>query len=271
MPHVVFDCFPGGRRKCLTMSYDDGVVQDRRLVEIFNRYGIRGTFHLNSGALGAPANLRSDEVKSLFAGHEVSVHGVTHPCLSQLPREEVIREILDDRRALEGFVGYVVRGMSYPGGDLSDGVVAMLPHLGIEYARTVWTRPDFLVPEDLLRWRASCHHSQAMERGEQFLKIPPRWGLQLFYVWGHSYEFDSGDGWAMIESFCQRLGRREEIWYATNIEIVDYVNAIRAMRCSADGKRLHNPSSQPVWFSMWELGRPVSGPRAVKPGETLEI
>ena len=45
----IYCCFPGGKHKALTMSYDDGRTQDRRLIEIFNQNGIKGTFHLNSG------------------------------------------------------------------------------------------------------------------------------------------------------------------------------------------------------------------------------
>ena len=47
----IYICFPGGRHKVLTMSFDDGRVEDRRLVELFNRYGVRGTFNLNAGLL----------------------------------------------------------------------------------------------------------------------------------------------------------------------------------------------------------------------------
>ena len=44
----VYHCFPGGKFKALTMSYDDGYMEDIRLIEIFNQYGIKGTFNLNS-------------------------------------------------------------------------------------------------------------------------------------------------------------------------------------------------------------------------------
>jgi len=130
-PKLVLDCFPGGRRKALHMSYDDGAAADRRLVALFNQYGLRGTFFLNSGRLDADGYVGSGEVAALYAGHEVGVHGVTHPCLPHLPDERVIEEILEDRGALERLVGYVVRGMSYPGGDVSARVASLLPRLGV--------------------------------------------------------------------------------------------------------------------------------------------
>lgn len=43
-----------GKRKTLTFSYDDGVTQERRLVELFDRYGLKATFNINSELLGKP-------------------------------------------------------------------------------------------------------------------------------------------------------------------------------------------------------------------------
>ena len=47
--NTIYKCFPLGKHKVLTMSYDDGKAADIRLTEIFRRYGIKGTFHLNAG------------------------------------------------------------------------------------------------------------------------------------------------------------------------------------------------------------------------------
>lgn len=252
MPHPLFDAFPDGKRKALVMSYDDGRDMDRRLVELFNRHGIRGTFHLNSGTLDRAGYLRRDEIRSLFAGHEVSVHTVTHPHLPHLSNEGIIQEIMEDRRALESLVGYPVRGMSYPGGGFDDRVVSLLPMLGIEYARTVHNQAAFDLPSDFLRWPASCHDRHALQRAEEFRKVPPRWSTQVFYVWGHSYEFEAPGGWERIETFCQTIANDPAIWYTTHIDLVDYMHASRRMQCSADGKTVRNPNAIPVWFTLGE-------------------
>jgi len=132
----------------------------------------------------------------------------------------------------------------------------------------VRTLPDFSVPEDVYRWPMSCHHGRALERAEHFLAVPPAWGLQLFYVMGHSYEFDR-DGWEMIERFCAMLGGRDDIWYATNLEIADYLAARRRLCLSADGGLLYNPSAVPVWYSLWEALPVATG--VVPPGETVRV
>ena len=125
MEKVRFDCWKDGKKRALTMSYDDGVFQDRRLVEIFNKYGIRGSFHLNSGLLGEESGrtVSATEIATLYAGHEVSAHSLTHPFLERVSTAEVVHETLEDRRRLEAACGYPVRGMSYPMGTYNDSVV----------------------------------------------------------------------------------------------------------------------------------------------------
>ena len=92
--------YPGGKLKALTMSYDDGTIHDRRLVEIFNRHGIKGTFHLNSGTFEYDGRINADEVATLFAGHEVSCHTFTHPFVERVPDMEVVNQILLDKQTL---------------------------------------------------------------------------------------------------------------------------------------------------------------------------
>ncbi|SDT88473.1 Polysaccharide deacetylase [Verrucomicrobium sp. GAS474] len=252
LPSIRLDLFPGGVSRAVTLSYDDGVVEDRRLVEILNAHGLKGTFHLNSGVLGREKKLAREEIATLFAGHEISAHSVTHPHLDALSREELAREILDDRAALEALAGYPVRGMSYPFGTHSPEVVSRLPHLGIEYARTVESHGRFHVPENLLLWHPTCHHKHDLAaKAEEFFTPMQSWQarLRLLYVWGHSYEFPNDNNWDVIERFAERVAKEGNAWCATNIEIADYLRAQRALRCGVDGRQVQNLASRPVWIT----------------------
>ncbi|HEY5586625.1 MAG TPA: polysaccharide deacetylase family protein [Ruminiclostridium sp.] len=264
---IKFDCFPEGKCKALTMSYDDGQIHDKRLVELFNKFGIRGTFHLNSGNFDKEGSVRSSEVATLYKGHEVSVHTVSHPHLGSLPKEAVINEIMEDRRALEKLTGYPVRGMSYPFGTYTDEVVDLLPMLGIEYSRTVVATEKFDLPENYLVWTATCHHNakNLMELGESFNEIKEMGRMRLMYVWGHSYEFDRNNNWEIIEEFCSFMSNKEDIWYATNIEIVDYIKAVRNLKISADNDIIYNPSALSVWISV------DGNSMKIKSGETVRL
>lgn len=253
-------CFPGGKLKCLTMSYDDGQIHDRRLVEIFNRHGIRGTFHLNSGLAATQAYLvRPEEFASLYRGHEVACHTVTHPMIERCPMPDVVREVLEDRAALERAVGYPVRGLSYPYGSFDREICDMLRHVGIRYSRVVGDSDGFALPKDFMRWMPTCHHNhRLMELADAFLNRVDRQHLRLMYVWGHSFEFDRQSNWPLIEDFCAMMAAHEDIWYATNIEIVDCVDTFRRLQFASDNSFVYNPSAASAWIS-------------VNDGEPLEI
>ena len=247
---VIYTCFPEGKHKVLTMSYDDGCVEDRKLVSLFNHYGIKGTFHLNSGLIDEK-KVPLEEYKTLYAGHEVACHTYTHPTIGRCPMEQVAQQILQDRRILEETMGYPVRGLSYPNGSYSEEIKKLLPSLGIQYARTVKEIDDFSMPEDYMEWKATCHHNHhLLEYGQQFVDLHKKQYLYMMYVWGHSYEFTQKDNWKVMEDFCKLAGGRDDIWYATNIEIVDYLEASKRLQFSAKGDMVYNPSACAIWLEV---------------------
>lgn len=252
--------FKDGKRKCLTMSYDDGQLFDRRLVEIFDRNGVRGTFHLNASRFTRDTCVDFEEVKQLYKNHEVSCHSYTHPHMEILNNALAIKQIVDDKKVLEAACGYVVRGMSYPYGTYSDELIGALRAVGMEYSRTTVTTNKFSIPNDFMAWHATCHHrsEQLFELLDKFINPRPADELMLFYVWGHSYEFDRNDNWDRIEEFCEKAGGHEDVWYATNIEIVDYINAQRRLRFSAECDMAYNPTCTDVWVDC--DGKPVCIP-----------
>lgn len=261
---IKFDRFFGGKRKCLTMSYDDGVESDKRLIEIFDRYGIKGTFHLNSGLMGKGDVIPKDEVAKVYKNHEIACHGVMHHTLTNLPHSFISDEILEDRRALEEIAGYPVRGLSFANGLFSDNVCGAISSLGIVYSRTANSTGGWAIPENFLKWDPTCHHSNALNIIDNFID----WDFQsgfLFYVWGHSFEFDRDNNWDMIENFCSKVSGHDDIWYATNIEIYDYVMAQRSLIVSANGKIIKNPTVFTLWFSKDE------DVIKINPGETLYL
>lgn len=243
--------FPEGKHKVLTLSYDDGKEADRKLISMMNRYGIKGTFHLNSGLLGKEGRISKDEAAHLYKGHEISAHTVTHPTIARSPKEQLIEEIIEDRKVLERIARTTVRGMSYPNGSYNREIISMLPTLGIQYARTVHSTGEFHLPNDFLEWHPTCHHNEnIIELAEEFKKLHKKQYLYMMYVWGHSYEFDNDDNWELIEQFCESIGNRDDIWYATNIEIVDYMEAFQRLQFAAGSEFVYNPSAQAVWLQV---------------------
>lgn len=236
--------FPEGKRQALTFSYDDAQIHDRRLVDIFNQTGMKATFHLNSATLGQPGYITREEVKSLYEGHEVACHGVTHPYFNQLSVTQTMREVYEDRRELERCSGGIVQGMSYPFGEYNEELIRTAKDAGIVYSRTVEGTMNFNLPSDFMRWHPTCHHGGVTEALlDEFLNPPMYRSLSLLYIWGHSYEFAQDDSWSHINDICSRLQGREDVWYATNMEIYAYVTAMRSLVISVEGDILYNPSA----------------------------
>ncbi len=224
-----------GKTKALTFSYDDAVTQDQRLIALFNKYGMKATFNLNSGLLGTPGSLvredvtvahvkpRPCEIARIYEGHEIAGHTLTHPNLPSLSDEEVVRQVEEDRKALSALAGYEVVGMAYPGGarPLYDERVKELirRHTGVRYARTTTSTYDFLPQTDLLEFKPSVYHHREWDEmfrlGEEFLRLEtdePR----VYYVWGHAYEFDIANTWDRFEQFLRLMAGRDDIAYLTN-------------------------------------------------------
>lgn len=256
--------FPGGKAKAFTMSYDDGVQQDVRLIEIMRKNGVKGTFNIGAGLFAEEGTVYPEgqvhrrmtlnECLKAYEGDdiEVAVHGYTHPWLESLPSPAAVMEIIEDRKGLEDAFGGIIRGMAYPFGTYSDTVVEILRLCGIAYSRTVESHHNFNIPKDWLRMGATCHHNdpKLMELADGFLNGKVSRDPWLFYLWGHAYEFEGADNWHVIEQFLEKIGNREDVWYATNIEIYDYVKASEQLVFSADGSIAFNPAAKDVWMEI---------------------
>ena len=244
---ILKNLYPGAKKRAVTFSYDDGVVEDIRLIEILNKYGLKGSFHINSGRTESDRKVKLADMAKVYAGHEISCHTLTHPFIANCHGEEIIRQTIEDRRNLEAAAGYIVRGMSYPYGSVNDKVVDIIRSCGIVYSRTTLSTNKFSLPEDYLRWHPTCHHNGGiMEKLEPFAKVYSP--LPCFYVWGHAYEFPRDDNWQLIEDFAREVSTIEDAWFATNIEIYDYVRALDRLEFGIDGM-VHNPSAISVWVT----------------------
>ena len=229
-----------GKMKAVTFSYDDGVTQDKRLIEILNKYGLKATFNLNSGLLGKSNTLvrggvtvnhnkiDPKDVKAVYSGHEVAAHTLTHPSLPNSTDSEVIRQVEEDRLNLSELVGYEVVGMAYPGGGVNNNErVAELirKNTGIKYARTITSTYTYDPQTNLYRFNPTVYHvmenrkERLMELAEEFVNLTPE-APKIFYVWGHSYEFDIADTWDYFEEFCKMISGRDDIYYGTNKEVL---------------------------------------------------
>lgn len=276
--------FPGGKSKAVTFSYDDLFRGDLRLAQTFSAHGLKGTFNINSSTLGREKHLSPEEVREyiLDRGHEVAVHGKAHRGNGAQRPIEGIRDALDGRLELEETFGRIIRGFAYPdmglglmcnGGDREE-IKTYLRQLDLVYARSARSQGEnFALPEDWMDWHPTAHHKdpKLFEKVRKFLDMEvdslyrssryPR----LLFIWGHSFEFDRDGNWDLLEEICRTLGGQKDLWYATNIEIFEYVQAFRRLVFSADGRRIYNPTLMKLWFDVDGKGY------GIEPGETLVL
>lgn len=252
--------YPDGKSKALTFSYDDGVVQDKRLVRIFDEYSLKGTFNLNSKMIKERDSyerngivirrLSEDEVQKSYTKHEIATHSYSHPFLTKLHDKNIADEIRLDKLGLETLTDNIIRGHAYPFGAYDDRVIKILAENFIDYARTTVSTNSFNLPTDFMKWHPTCHHNShdLFDICDKFLSINQDGAL--FYIWGHSYEFDLDDNWDIIEKLCKKLSSDDDIWYAVNIEIYDYIKAFHSLNISSNGNIIHNPSAVDVFVKV---------------------
>ncbi len=228
-----------GKLKAITFSYDDGIQQDIRFIELLNKYNLKATFNLNSSLLGLSKTLeifgktvshnknKAEDVKYIYEGHEVAAHTLTHPNLTELDDSVVTRQVEQDRLVLSDLVGYEVTGMAYPcGGVNNDDRVAKIikDTTGIKYSRTITSSHSFDLQDNLYRFNPTVFHIETdkmFELGKQFVEMKTD-VPQIFYIWGHTYEFDCGHStnWESIEEFFKLISNRDDIFYGTNREVL---------------------------------------------------
>ncbi len=279
--------FPQGKTKAVTFSYDDACRQDLRTVKVLDEYGMKGTFNINSGSIAEAVgewHLTEDEIREniLDKGHEVAVHGLWHKAPGLVRPIEGIQDILNCRIDLENRFGRIMRGMAYPDSGILcmlqpasyEKVKTYLQELEIAYARTLGhDNNQFELPDDWHQWKPTAHHDNPaiLDWAKEFVELDVNSQycasrrVKLFYIWGHSFEFDGKDNWQHLNDICEVLAHKEDIWYATNMEIYEYVTAYESLVFSADGSRVYNPTLFEIWFDDDKTLY------SIKPGETLVL
>lgn len=233
--------YPNGAKKAVIFSYDDGLIQDKKLIKLFNQYKVVGTFNLNSGLFGQNAPwlkkllgktgvyLTVDEVPSLYKGHEIAGHSHSHPGLAGLDSIELLRQLTLDKTLLASLAQTQITSFAYPLGSYDDAAKEALLKVGFTNARTVKDSRSFDVPSDFLAWHPTVHHSNAMILADEFVQLTPK-TLKVMVIWGHSWEFDqnkAANSWQYAEALIKKLSNKEDIWYVSMGEFSDFITASR--------------------------------------------
>ena len=259
--------YPGGKRKAFNITYDDGVLQDVRFVALLNQYGLKGTFNLNSqlmaGAFSwthpsgvAVTRLTREEIGSLYDGHEIASHTLTHPYMQALDREGLRKQLGADKANLERLFECEVKGFGVPFDYYSQEIADCAQECGFEYARKSEFSLSYKPCTDWYHWRTGIYHimPELMPFVKGFLLTDRE--LAVCQIVGHSYDLDTENLWDTMEEICRTISQQKDVWPCTNLELVRYLKAMEAFGGV-------NRSGLDLWFE--HDGKIVK----VRPGEGI--
>ena len=239
-------------KKYFTLSFDDGLEQDKRVLELMKKYGLKGTFNLNSGMFGLQGEVKGigtfsfqdceagvrhhwpfsyvphnripeNEIRDVYAEMEIATHGYRHEPLGKVKEDLMYNSINRDKENLEHLTEKKILGHAYASGSTSPAVERHLKAKGYLYARAVFPSGSFEFPENPLNFRPSSSviMGNTMKLVKDFLAAKAEDRDLLLYLWGHSYEMDYGKGaasWDGLERLFATVAGHEDIIYCTNSE-----------------------------------------------------
>ena len=251
--------YPGGKRKAFNITYDDGVMQDLRFVELMNRYGLKGTFNLNSELMRSRfawthpngmevRRLDVDTARWLYRGHEIASHTRTHPYMHGLTEGEVMEQLGRDKQDLEEMLGVEVAGFAVPFDYYSPMIADCARRCGFEYARMSEFSRSYAPCRDYWFWKTGFYHIEpGLEAfAEGFFETEEE--LAVCQIVGHSYDLDAEGLWESVETILKQVSAAKDVWSCTNLELVRYLKAMEMAEIRGDVIR--NYSHTPLWFEI---------------------
>ena len=229
--------FPNGKTKVFNVTYDDGVLQDVRFVALLNKYNLKGTFNLNSGLMESEfewthesgkviKRLSKEKAVSLYQGHEIASHTLTHPYMHDLSEQEILHELQEDKANLEKLFGREVKGFAVPFDYYSERIENCVRQCGFSYARISQESRSFAPQTDYFNWKATVFHTdpELEQLTRQFIESDEE--LAIFQIVGHSYDLDVEELWDRIENVFRMIASHDDILPMTTIEIVEHLRSL---------------------------------------------
>ena len=203
--------------KTFVFAIDDGTIFDKKTIAIFNKYGIKATFNLNSGLQDFVWNkdwlevrrLRLEENKDIYNGHEVASHSLTHPFLTSLSDEDVYREVKEDIDNLRNIFGRDIESFSFPFDGYDERTINIIKSLGITHIILPDIDDSFSYPPDTYHIKVtSWNIDDALDKVKRFIEDEE---TELFVYLSHSYDYEYDNSYDKLEELCKIVSENEDI------------------------------------------------------------
>ena len=264
--------YPNGKTKAFNVTYDDGVLQDAEFIGILNKYGIKGTFNLNSQLMidqfawfhdcgMVVKRLSIETAQGIYDGHEIASHTLTHPNMQGMSAEQILREMSQDKDNLENIFRTKILGFAVPFNYYSDLIAECAKIVGFEYARISDMSGGYTPCEDEYFWKAGIFHLSPELESYIDVFLETNEELALAQIVGHTYDFDAERNWDRMETLLAKVAADEHIWFATHLELVRYLKTMKMTEVTDE--YIQNNGSMDVWFDIH------GNIHCIKPGEKV--
>lgn len=190
--------------------------------------------------------LSKEKVLSLYNGHEIASHTLTHPFMEGKTEDEILYELKEDKKNLEKMFGRTIKGFAVPFDYYDDVIESCVKKSGFEYARISEESLSFKPQADFYRWKATVFHTdETLETlVQKFIDTDDE--LALFQIVGHSYDLDTENMWDKIENVFREVSLQDDIIPMTTIEIIDYLKDME--KTEITDSYIINNSDSSLWL-----------------------
>lgn len=235
----------------VTTSWDDGHPLDFKILELLEKYNLKGTFYIpltNSENQVMDRNM----INEISKFQEIGGHTINHKYLNLLNDKEAEIEITQCKVLLEEIIGQPIFAFCFPGGKYSNRDVQILKNSGFLFGRTTNLlsstysqsnlmnttiqaynhRSSTLIKHCVKRFnfKAIIDNSFLIPFDRNFLKLA-EYSIHrsiksdgVFHIWGHSWEIEKYNLWPQIEDLFKILSVIPDIKFLSNTETWEYKN-----------------------------------------------
>ena len=223
-------------KRYLVLSFDDGPIQDKRFVELLNKYNLPATFNLNSGLEDfvwyyenkTPIKrIKFNECLELYNNHEIASHTVNHPFLTDLDEQELIHQVGDDATTLSKIFNKDITSFAVPFTACNEREIEIIKnHTPIKAIRLskFTNKTDFSVPKDNYHFMCNAYYNNPDIYDHIFSFSKNTLDKSIFIIVGHSYEFEVLNEWDKIENLLKYIKTFD------SFEVVTFKDAIKKLR-----------------------------------------
>lgn len=249
------------KKTILTTSWDDGHSKNLKLVEVLNKYKLRGTFYVDKKDRDNGYNQSEDEIIEISLTQEIGAHSLTHPDLTKIDLNQIKREIFGSKEWLENLISKPVRVFAYPFGFYNEEIKKTLKEAGFIGARTVKSF-NCQFPKDFFAWNPTIHiypypfrKRDAKTFHWSFHLLDPlqrnffgfiKWRLPftaysswfnlaratfdsvcenggIWHLWGHCFEIEKYNMWQDLEKIFEYVANQKKVLYLTNSQVLEKI------------------------------------------------